>query len=164
MYTLTKKEAWVTIGSTMIILYILGITLLRIDVLHSLILQLGITTAISSILALYVHPLDSFTYFNLILFLINGALFGAQIVALRLYVAKRFFHPNQTVSMVGIAGSLLGCLACCGSVLFVFLLGILGVSTQTLPFLGQEIALAGLILTASALLYTIYKIDAPTVC
>lgn len=160
----TKKDAWLTVALTIIALYIFGISALRIDVLYSLVSQLGIAGATSSVIALYIHPLDSFTYLNLSLFLLTGFLLGAQIVALRLYVAKRFFHPNQYVSIVGIISSLLGCLACCGSVLFVFILGIFGASTAALPFIGQEIAIAGVVLSAGALLYTIRKIDDPMVC
>lgn len=160
----TKKEAWYTVLATVVIFYIIGIIILRFEAIVSFFLNLNFSDALFSAVSLFLHPLDSFTYFTLSVFLGTAFLFGGQLVALRLYVQKRFFHTNQTASIAGITLSLFGCLACCGSVAIVFLLGILGLSLQSFPFGGQEIALVGFGLSIFALMYTIYKIDAPMVC
>lgn len=157
-------ETWQTIIASTLIFYILAITLLRFDSIVSLVENLSLSQSTTSILAFYLNPLDSFTYFSLLIFLTTAILFGAQIVALRLYVEKRFFHKNQTVSLAGIISSLVGCLACCGSVLVAGLLGLLGTSVQSLPFAGQEISVFGLAISLGALIYTIHKIDVPMVC
>ncbi len=159
-----KISTWKTVFITLFTFYILGITLLRFDVFISLFRNLGFTQALLPISSLYANPLDTFSPLSLVLFLATATLFGLHIVALRLYVTKRFYTKGQHFSLFGVISSLLGCLACCGSVLISTIAAILGVSLSSLPFNGEEIGFVGLIISLGALAYTIRKIDAPMTC
>lgn len=159
-----RISTWKTIFITLFTFYFLGVTLLRFDVLISLFKNLGFTQAIFPISSLYANPLDTFSPLSLVLFLSTATLFGLHIVALRLYVTKRFYTKGQHFSLFGVMSSLLGCLACCGSVLISTITAILGVSLSHLPFNGEEIGFVGLIISLGALTYTVGKIDAPMTC
>lgn len=159
-----KISTWKTMLITLFIFYILGVTLLRFDVLISLFRNLGFIQAIFPVSSLYTNPLDTFSPIGLILFLSTAMLFALHIVALRLYVTKRFYTKGQHISFFGVMSSLLGCLACCGSVLISTITAILGVSLGSLPFNGEEMGFVGLIISLGALAYTVHKIDAPMTC
>lgn len=162
--SLYKFSTWKTIIVTLFIFYVLGVTLLRFDVLISLFGNLGLVQAILPISSIYTNPLDTFSPLGLTLFLSTSVLFALHIVALRLYVTKRFYTKGHRISLFGVMSSLLGCLACCGSVLIATITALLGISLSSLPFNGEEIGFAGLLISFGALVYTVRKIDAPMTC
>ncbi len=159
-----KRQSWVTIGITLLVFYAIGIIALRFATIVSLLEQFPLSESAKLVALVFVRPLDAFTLGNFVLFLVSGFLFGSQIVALRLYVKKRFFNSHHSLGFVGMLGTLFGCLACCGSIIVVTFIGALGVSLGTLPFNGQEIAFVGIAVSLLALLYTVKKIDDPLVC
>lgn len=159
-----KVSTWKTVLLTLCFFYFLGISLLRFDVLISLFQNLDFLQAVVPILSIFTNPLDTFSPLGLTLFLLTALLFAFHIVALRLYVTKRLYTKSNHISLFGVLSSLLGCLACCGSVLFATLTAILGVSLSSLPFRGEEISFVGLCISLGALIYTVRKIDAPLTC
>ena len=164
LYSLKKVSTWCTVGITITIFYILSVSVLRFDTIISLFSNVGFLKGFVPTLSLYVNPLDTFSIFNLAIFIVTAILFALNIIALRLYTTKRFYTKGQQVSLLGVISSLVGCLACCGSVLVAAITGFLGVSLSSLPYGGQEIGLLGLVLSFGALVYTVRKIDAPLVC
>lgn len=162
--SLKKGSAWRTVFITIAIFYFLGVLILRIDSITSLFSNLGFVNGIWPVVSLFLHPFDTFSLFSLIIFLLTAKLFAFHIIALRLYTEKRFSTKNHQLSFLGVISSLLGCLACCGSVVIAGITGFIGISLGTLPFGGQEIGILGLILSLGALIYTVRKIDAPLVC
>jgi len=159
-----KSSTWWTIFLTVTFFYILSVLVLRFDTIISLFSNLGFWSGFWSVFSLYTQPLDTFSIFSLITFLVTATLFALHIIALRLYTKKRFYTKGQHLSLLGIISSLVGCLACCGSVLIAATTAFVGVSLNWLPFGGQEIGFFGLILSLGALAYTVRKIDAPLAC
>lgn len=162
--SLKQGSAWWTISITVIFFYILGVAILRFDTINSLFSNLGFLNGFPLVFSLYTHPLDTFSLFSLTTFLVTALLFGLHIVALRLYTIKRFYTKGHHISLLGIISSLIGCLACCGSVLVAAMTAFVGVSLSSFPLGGQEIGIFGLLLSLAALVYTVRKIDAPLVC
>lgn len=162
--SLKRSASWKTVFITVLFFYLFGIVLLRFDSIFSLFSNLGFLSGFLPVLSLFFHPLDTFSLFNFVVFLLTVILFGLQIIALRLYTEKRFSSKNHRISFLGVVGSLLGCLACCGSVVIAGITSFIGISLNTLPLGGQEIALFGLFISFFALVYTVRKIDAPLVC
>lgn len=162
--SLKEVATWWTVFLTIIIFYFLGVSVLRFDTINSLFSNLGFFGSLSPIFSLYIHPLDIFSVFSLVIFLITAKLFALHIVALRLYTTKRFYTKGQHVSLLGVFGSLLGCLACCGSILVATITTFVGISLSSFPLEGKEFGLVGLALSLTALIYTIHKIDAPLTC
>lgn len=159
-----KMSTWWTIVVTIVYFYIFSVTIFRLDTIISLFSNLGFLKGVGPVLSLYINPLDTFSLFSLVTFLVTAKLFALNIVALRLYTIKRFYTKGHQVSFVGVISSLVGCLACCGSVLIATGMAFIGVSLSSLPLGGQEIGFLGLILSFGALVYTVKKIDAPIVC
>lgn len=162
--SLKEISTWRTVFLSIIVFYFLGVSVLRFDTILSLFLNLGFFGSLSPIFSLYTHPLNIFSVFSLVTFLITAKLFALHIVVLRLYTTKRFYTKGQHVSLLGVFGSLVGCLACCGSILVATVTTFIGVSLSSLPLGGKEISLVGLTLSLSALIYSIHKIDAPLTC
>lgn len=162
--SLMKVATWRTIILTIAIFYSLGVTILRFDVILSLVSNLGLLKALVPVFSLYTTPFDTFSLFSFITFLVTATLFAFHIVALRLYTTKRFYAKGHHVSLFGVLSSLVGCLACCGSILIATMTAFIGVSLNSFPLGGEEIGLFGLLISFGALVYTIHKIDAPLTC
>lgn len=162
--SLKEMSTWRTVFFTIIIFYFLGVSILRSDTILSLFSNLGFVQGVLPVFSIYLHPLNVFSLFSFVMFLATSLIFAFHIVVLRLYTIKRFYTKGQHVSLFGVVSSLVGCLACCGSLLIATAAAFVGVSLSSLPLGGEEIGLVGLTLSFGALIYSIRKIDAPLVC
>ncbi len=159
-----KIQTWTTVLSVLSLFYIVGVFILKYNTVLSIISNFSFLQSIKLILTLYVHPLDTFSILTFTTFIVTAALFALQVVALRLYVSKRFFNSVHVVSLGAVITSLIGCLACCGSILIAGMFSFFGASVGFLPFSGKEISIFAILLSSTALIYTVYKIGSPLVC
>lgn len=159
-----KPHTWKTFLLIPITFYFLSVSLLQYQTILSLITNFTLFESITLISYIYTSPFNTFSLFNLSIFTITTILFASNFIALKLYVSKNFLCSSHVVSFTAVVSSLLGCLACCGSLLISILLGLFGVTLGSFPLFGQEIAILALVLAGTSFTYTILKIQSPMVC
>lgn len=159
-----KIQTWKTFLLTPIVFYLVSVSIIQSQTILSLLTNFTFFHAVKLIFYIYINPLDSFSLFNLFLFLVTTLLFTTNLIALKLYASRSFFSSSNVISFSAVVGALFGCLACCGSLVVVFILGFFGVGLSSLPFLGREIGVIALFIVIGSFVYTVSKIQAPIVC
>lgn len=159
-----KAHTWKTFLLIPITFYFLSVSILQYQTILSLTTNFTLFKSVTLISYIYISPLNTFSLFNLAIFTITTTLFASNLIALKLYVSKSFLFSSHVVSFTAVVSSLLGCLACCGSLLISILLGLFGVTLSSFPLLGQEVAILALFLAGASFAYTIFKIQSPMVC
>jgi len=150
----------------MTILYIVTIIFSQgSNILNSIFLDIPFIQKIKVLTSYFVSFQDSFPVVALILLLVTACIVGLQFAIVRMYAKDKLQVPQNKLTFVGVGSVLLGCMACCGSIVFALLSGFIGVSIQAvMPFGGAEFSSVGLAVTLLALFLTIRAYHKPSVC
>lgn len=163
---LRQTYTYVYVVCAMITLYVVTILFSQgSNILNSVLLDIPFIQKIKVFISYFISFQDSFSVENLSILLITACIVGLQFAVVRMYAKDKLQVPQNKLSFVGVGSVLLGCMACCGSIVFALLSGFIGVSIQAvMPFGGAEFSFVGLAITLLALFLTIWAYHKPSVC
>lgn len=164
VFKIPKTYAYMAI--TALIVYVCTVILSQgANMWNIITLDASIFSKMVALISFFTSILDTFSYQSLIIMMITACIVGLQFSLVRLYAQDKLYLAQNKLNMVGIASTLLGCLACCGSIIFSVISGLIGVSLQgLLPFAGIEFSYLGLLIACIACLITLRKYHLPQTC
>lgn len=136
-----------------------------VNMWNILFLDIPFVSKLSATISFFTSTLDTFSYQSFLVLVITSCVVGVQFALVRLYAKDRLYLAQNKLNIVGIMATLLGCLACCGSIVFSIISSLIGVSLQgILPFAGAEFSYIGLLIACIGCYMALRAYHRPTIC
>ena len=167
LYSLiTQPKTYLYVLTTCITLFAFFVTVIQFsNIVNVLALDIGFGQKMQAFFSFYISPFDTFSEESLVLFILSTVVLGFQFSLMRMYAQRMVITKNTSLSFVGVLSVLLGCLACCSSIVFASSAAVLGVTAQTfLPMQGKEFGYIGLGIAVLSFLFTLLKYTKPQTC
>lgn len=164
LFKIPKTYTYIVV--TVLTVYILAVILSQgVNMWNIFMLDVPFLAKASALTSFFTSILDTFSYQSLGIMLMTACIVGLQFSLVRLYAKNRLYLAQNKLNVVGIGATFLGCMACCGSIVFSIISSVVGVSLQgLLPFGGIEFSYIGLLIASVACFVTLRKYHRPQTC
>jgi hypothetical protein len=159
-------RTYVYMLATTLVVYLLTVILSQgANMWNIFTLDAPLFSRLFAIMSFFTSISYTFSYQSFFIMLITACVVGLQFSLVRLYAKDKLYLAHNKLNIVGIIATLLGCLACCGSIIFSIISSLIGISIQSvLPFAGIEFSYLGLLIACLACFVTLRRYHRPQVC